>query len=351
MGCDPSILTGSVAIPQGRPLFEDVWEAAIPAGHGLNVLTMMDAAADGRLKGLYVVGYDAYLSLAHEAATRHALERLEFVVVQDLFLNETARTFGHVFLPAASSFEKDGTFMNSERRIQRVRAVVPPRGEARPDWRIVCDVAAAMGHGRGFALKSAGEIWEEIRRVWPDGAGVTYARLEQGGLQWPCRDEGDPGLRVLHVEAFARGSTAALRCIDYRPTEERVTLEFPFLLTTGRTLYQFNAATMSGRSASGALRPTDTLDIAPQDARQLGVTDGVEVRIRSRWGEAILPARVTDAVKPGELFASFHDPARFLNRLTGPHRDAIVLAPEYKVTAVTIFPDGWLGSRASPLTI
>jgi formate dehydrogenase major subunit len=140
----------------------------------------------------------------------------------------------------------------------------------------------------------------------------------------------------LHAQAFGRGPLAALRCMDYRPTKERVTPEFPFLLTTGRTLNQFNAATMSVRSASHALRPTDTLDIAPRDAVRLGIADGVAVRVQSRWGKTVLPARITDVVKQGELFASFHDPARFINRLTGPHRDSIVLAPEHKVTAVTI---------------
>ncbi|QQS13047.1 MAG: formate dehydrogenase subunit alpha [Rhodospirillales bacterium] len=338
MGCDPSILTGSVAIPERRGLFERVWGTTLSDVHGLNLLAMVDAAAAGDLKALWVVGYDIYLTLANEPATRRALERLELVVVQDLFLTETADAFGHVFLPATSVFEKDGTFMNAERRVQRVRAALPPAGEARHDWRILADVAARLGRGDAFAFTSAEDIWNEIRQVWPEGAGIDYRRLDERGLQWPCRDAADPGTTILHAASFARGRTAALRRIDYAPTTETTDAAFPFMLTTGRDLYQFNAGTMTMRTRNVELRPSDTIDVAPVDAERLGIGTGDRVRVRSRHGVAILPARVTDAVKPGEAFATFHVAATFLNRITGPRRDRITLAPEYKVTAVALEP-------------
>lgn len=337
MGCDPGVLTGSAAIEERRELFEATWGAPLPHARGLNLMEMIDAAAAGRLKALWVIGYDILPTLAHEAATARALGNLELLIVQDLFLTETAREFGSIVLPAAASFEKDGTFMNSERRIQRVRRAIDPPGACRPDWRIICDLAERMGYGPTFHYAGPEEIWEEIRRVWPEGAGVTYARLERdGGLQWPCRDESDPGTKVLHVDQFASGPRAILKPVAYAPTPEAVDSEFPFLLTTGRSLYQFNVGDMSRRTANVQLRPTDLLCIAPEDGRVIGLADGDTVRLRSRYGETRLPVRLDPAVQQGQAFATFHDPTVRLNRVTGPHRDAMVGAPEYKVTAVSI---------------
>ena len=335
MGCDPGNLTGSLALEAGRTRFEEVWQAPLPRSPGLNLLEMMDAAEAGRLKALYVVGFDIDLSLAHQAATRRALGKLDLLVVQDLVLNETAR-HAHVFLPAASSFEKDGTFMNAERRVQRVRRSLPPPGEARPDWQILCELAAAMGKGEHFKHADAESIWNEVRAVWPASAGLSYARLDRGGLQWPCRDEGDPGQATLHAEGFTGGPTATLQVVDYRPSAESTDAEFPFLLSTGRHLYQFNAATMSGGGPLRALRPTDTLDMHPTDAHRLALVDGELLRLRSRHGWAELPLRICDQVQPGQLFASFHDPSVGLNRITSAERDSIVQAPEYKLTAVQV---------------
>lgn len=337
MGCDPANLTGSQPLEGGRARFEAVWQAPLPTSRGMNLLEMMDAAEAGRLKALYVVGFDIDLSLAHQAATRRALARLDLLVVQDLFLNETAR-HAHVFLPAASSFEKDGSFMNAERRVQRVRRSLPALGEARPDWQILCELAAAMGRGEHFRHADAESIWNEIRSVWPDAAGLSYARLEAGGLQWPCRDEADPGRSLLHAQAFAGGPKARLREVDYRPSAECTDPDFPFLLTTGRHLHQFNAATMSARSPLRTLRPTDTVDMNPADAARLELVDGGTVALRSRHGEVVLPLRLSDQVQAGQLFASFHDPAVALNRLTSPQRDGMVQTPEYKLTAVCVTP-------------
>ncbi|MBI5936767.1 MAG: formate dehydrogenase subunit alpha [Betaproteobacteria bacterium] len=336
MGCDPGTLTGGAGLNDARDAFARHWGAPLPSNTGLNMLQMMDAAAAGRLKGLWCIGYDILHSNANMASTRQALAALELLVVQDMFLTETAREFAHVFLPAASSFEKDGTFMNAERRIQRIRAAVPAPGNARPDWRIVADLARALGAGEQFAFDSAEPIWNEITRVWPGAAGIDYARLDRQGLQWPCPSADHPGTAILHRDRFPIGPRAALKRLDFHASPESASEEFPFLLITGRTLYQFNAATMTGRTPNTLLRPTDTLDISPQDAARLGLGNGQRVRVRSRHGAAVLPLRISGMMKPGELFATFHDPAARLNAVTSPHRDRYVKAPEYKRTAISL---------------
>jgi formate dehydrogenase major subunit len=300
------------------------------------MLEMMDAAEAGELKALWTIGYDIALTNANFAGTERALSSLDFIIVQDMFLNETARRFGSIFLPATSSFEKDGTFMNAERRVQRIRKAVEPVGESKPDWTIVCAIAAAMGKGQFFDYDSVEEIWDEIRVVWPVGYGITYRRLDESGLQWPCPRENHPGTEVMHVNNFPIGKKAALRRISYCPTEEKVDEEFPFLLMTGRTLHQFNAGTMTMRTRNKRLRPTDFLELSPDDAEQLQLHKRDRVLVQSRYGSASLPIRITRRVKPGELFATFHDAAVFLNRVTSPHRDRYVKSPEYKVTAVKI---------------
>jgi formate dehydrogenase major subunit len=336
MGCDPSILTGSVSIRDHGPRFETAWRAQLPRQKGLNLLEMIDVASSGRLKALWIIGYDILPTLANMNVTRRALDKLEFVVVQDLFLTKTADAAADVFLPAASTFEKDGTFMNAERRIQLVRKVIEPPGNALTDWQIISGLARRMGHGAQFAYRSSEDIWNEIRQVWPAVAGITYSRLEQAGVQWPCATSSDPGTTILHGSGFAHGPRAGLRCIEYRPTPEKTSIEFPFLLTTGRSLYQFNAGTMTMRTANRRLRPTDILDIAPDDAQRLGIKSGDRVRVQSRYGSVRMVIKVKDDVSTGELFATFQDPRIGLNRLTGPYRDTVVQAPEFKVTAVNI---------------
>jgi formate dehydrogenase major subunit len=197
-----------------------------------------------------------------------------------------------------------------------------------------------MGRGAPFAYRDPGEIWEEIRRVWPAGRGITYARLESGGLQWPCPAEDHPGTTLLHAGTFARGPRAPLSRIAWRPTPETVTPEFPFLLTTGRTLHQFNAGTMTMRTDNVRLRPADTLDLNPADAGRLGFTPGQRLAVRSRHGATVLPLRCDPRVKPGEAFATFHTAVAALNRLIGPGTDNVTQTPEYKVTAVALSPAG-----------
>lgn len=336
MGCDPGILTGSITIEAGRELFESVWKTPIPTAAGLNQLQMIDAARDGKLKALWTIGYDVFLSNANAHETKKAFANMDLVIIQDFFMNETAKRFGHVFFPAVTSFEKDGTFMNGERRVQRIRGAVSPRGNSRSDWEIVCDLAAAMGHAKDFAFTSAEEIWNEVRAVWPPGYGITYERIEKAGIQWPCPDVDHPGTEILHGESFSNGVKAALRRIKFRPTKEVVSDDFPFLLTTGRVLEQFNAGTMTMRTPNRKLRPTDLLMISKADSTRLSISGGESVRLKSKYGEAVLPIEITDKVKTGELFASFHDPKVFLNYATGPTRDRFTQAPEFKVTAVQV---------------
>ncbi|MBK6723887.1 MAG: formate dehydrogenase subunit alpha [Acidobacteria bacterium] len=336
MGCDPGILTGSVTIETGRELFESVWKQPVPTKAGLNQLQMIDAARDGKLKALWTIGYDVFLSNANAHETAKAFANMDLVIIQDFFMNETAKQFGHVFFPATTSFEKDGTFMNGERRVQRIRAAVSPRGNAKSDLEIICDLAAAMGFEKDFAFKTAEGVWDEVRAVWPPGYGITYERIEKAGIQWPCPDIDHPGTEVLHGESFSNGVAAALKRIKYRPTKEVVTDDFPFMLTTGRVLEQFNAGTMTMRTPNKELRPTDLLQMSKADSQRLSIADGEKVRLLSNYGEAVLPVEITNKVKTGELFASFHDPAVFLNYATGPTRDRFTQAPEFKVTAVRI---------------
>ncbi|MGH2570135.1 MAG: formate dehydrogenase subunit alpha, partial [bacterium] len=257
MGCEPRHLTGYADLEEARERFERSWGAAIPRNPGLDLMEMMDAARESRLRALYAIGYDVLLTNPNARATREALANLELVVVQDLFMTETARELATVFLPAACSFEKDGTFMNGERRVQRVRRAVDPPGSARSDWEILCSLAQAMGRFRGFEYRSAREIWDEVRTVWPAGAGITWDRLENGGLQWPCPSEDHPGTTVLHAGTFAHGRRAALRRVEVRATGEAPIAEFPLTLVTGRKLYQFNAGTMTGRTPNTVFQPSD----------------------------------------------------------------------------------------------
>ena len=335
MGCDPNALAGSVAIDAGRDACGAFWGVPLPRNRGLNLLEMMDGALAGRLKALWTIGYDVLLTNPRLAETVRALRSLEFVVVQDMFLNETAREVGTVFLPACSSFEKDGTFMNAERRIQRVRAAIRPMGASKPDWQILCEIARALG-GRGFSFTSPEEIWNEVRALCPGARGMTYERLEAGGLQWPCPGEEHPGTPLLHGNEFPTGRRATLTAVEFEETTETVTLEYPLRLITGRSLYQFNAGTMTGRTPNTELRPSDQVSVSPADAERLEVHEGDLVRVRSRYGSTALPAHVDPALRAGDLFATFQQPSSLLNVVTGPNRDGAVSTPEYKVTAVRI---------------
>jgi formate dehydrogenase major subunit len=334
MGCDPGTLPGSIPLEDGRSRFEKQW-GRLPSTRGLNLLEMMDAAPAGRFKALWAIGYDVLLTNPNTNETANALRSLDLVIVQDLFLNETAREVGTVFLPACSSFEKDGTFMNGERRVQRVRAALRPVGESKPDWQIVAEIARTMGHD-GFSFRGPEQIWDEVRSLCPDAWGMTYARLDQTGLQWPCPNETHPGTPVLHAKHFASGQRALLQCVEFRATPEQTTPQYPFLLITGRSLYQFNAGTMTGRTRNTELRPRDLLDISAEDADAVGISDRESVRVVSRYGASVLPVRISADVMRGQMFATFQTPDFLVNLLTGPNRDSVTYTPEYKVTAVRL---------------
>ena len=336
MGSEPKLLAGYVPIDEARAQFETAWGAALPATKGKNMMEMLDAAVDGKFKALWCIGYDIMLTNPNAHETRRAMEQLDLVIVQDLFMNQTAKEFAHVFLPAASSFEKDGTFMNGERRVQRVHKAIEPVGESRADWEIVCAVARALGHEKQFAYRSAEEIWDEVRAVWGQAAGMSYARLDQRGLQWPCPSEDNPGTDTLHVSEFTHGKTTPLRRIEYVSPPELTSDEFPFLLTTGRNLYQYNAATQTSRTPNNTMRQTDYVNVSTADARRLGLCDGETVRLRSQQGSAELPVQISDTVKPGILYATFHNARVFLNEITTSQRDRYTKTPEYKVTAVCV---------------
>jgi formate dehydrogenase major subunit len=212
---------------------------------------------------------------------------------------------------------------------------LPPRGASKADWKIVCDVARGLG-GWGFDFAGPEAIWDEVRTLCAGARGMTYARLDAGGLQWPCPAPEHPGTPILHAGAFANGARAALQIVPYRSAPELIAADRPFQLITGRSLYQFNAGTMTGRTRNNELRPTDVLDISPDDAGRAGVGDGDRIRVSSRYGSAVLAAHVNPAVQSGQLFATFHSPAIRLNAVTGDRRDPTTGTPEYKVTAVRI---------------
>ena len=262
MGCEPDRLTGSQKLEAARATHEHEWGAALPTRPGLTLPEMIEAADAGRLKALVVVGYDILLTMPNADATARALGKLDALIVLDLFFTETARAAGTVFLPVASSFEKDGTFMNSERRIQRVRQALPRRGECKTDGEVLSLLAQRLGGGDGFRHADARAVWDEVRRLWPAAAGISYERIESRGLQWPCPSEDHAGTELLHADRFAIGPRARFHAIDYRASEEQPTPDLPFVLVTGRQLHHFNAATMTDRTANRELRPND-LGAAP----------------------------------------------------------------------------------------
>lgn len=338
MGCEPSRLTGYQKLGQAEEVHAQVWGAELPRASGLNALEMIDAAGEGRMKALLVIGYDPLLSHPDARETAESLNGLDALIVVDLFLTETAKAFGTVFLPAASPFEKEGTYMNGERRVQRVRQVLPPKGNSRTDGAILAGLAERLGAGAHFAHPDASAVWEEARQVWPAIAGISHARLDrEGGLQWPCPGEAHPGTPVLHVGTFP-GGRAAFRPLAWRPSLETPDQDYPFLLNTGRSLFHFNAATMTGRTRNRELRADDELELHPDDAAKLNLSAGDPVHVESRHGAFTLRVRPTDRVRRGEPFATFHAMAAYVNLATGPGRDAVTGTPEYKVTAVRLRP-------------
>jgi formate dehydrogenase major subunit len=336
MGSFPHELSGyrHVSDEAARALFEGAWGVPIDAEPGLRIPNMLDAAIDGVFRGIYIQGEDILQSDPNSHHVAAGLAAMECVVVQDLFLNETAN-YAHVFLPGSTFLEKDGTFTNAERRIQLVRKVMEPlNGMA--DWQVTQALAQAMGLGWTYSHPS--EIMDEIAALTPSFAGVSFARLEKAGsLQWPANDAARDGTPIMHISGFVRGKGKFV-VTDYVPTDEKTGPRFPLLLTTGRILSQYNVGAQTRRTANSIWHEEDLLEIHPVDAEDRGIREGDWVRLASRAGETSLRARITDRVAPGVVYTTFHHPDTQANVVTTEHSDWATNCPEYKVTAVQVSP-------------
>jgi len=334
MGSFPHELPGyrSVADDKVRGAFEDVWGLNLDNEPGFRINNMLDAAVAGQYKGLYVQGGDIAQSDPNTHHVEEALKNLECLIVQDLFLNETAK-FATVFLPGASFLEKNGTFTNAERRISPVRRVMKPLA-GKEDWEVTQGLCNAMGYEMTYTHPR--EIMREIASLTPTFANVTYERLDkEGSIQWPCNDEAPDGTPTMHLEEFVRGK-GLFKVTEYIPTDEKVTRRFPLLLTTGRILSQYNVGAQTRRTENNTWHDQDLLEIHPNDATDRGIVNGDRVKIASRSGETHLTAHITERVQPNVVYTTFHHPESGANVITTDNSDWATNCPEYKVTAVQI---------------
>ena len=336
MGSFPHELPGyrHISDTPTRTLFEGAWGVSLDAEPGLRIPNMFDAAVGGSFMGLYVQGEDIVQSDPDTHHVTAGLAAMECIVVQDLFLNETAN-YAHVFLPGSTFLERDGIFINAERRVQRIRRVMSPRN-GKADWEITQDLSNALGYPMHYTHPS--EIMDEIARLTPTFAGVSYAKLEAvGPVQWPCNEAAPEGTPVMHIDHFVRGQGRFL-ITEYQPTDERSNRKFPLLLTTGRILSQYNVGAQTRRTENVVWHEEDQLEIHPADAEARGIRSGDWVRLASRAGETSLRATVTDRVAPGVVYTTFHHPMTQANVVTTDYSDWATNCPEYKVTAVQITP-------------
>ena len=338
VGALPNVFTGyqRVGDPPSQEKFTKAWGTELSDQPGLTVVEILHAAHEGQIKALYIMGENPMVSDPDITHVEESLKKLEFLVVQHIFLTETAR-LAHVVLPAVSFAEKDGTFTNTERRVQRVRKAVEPVGQSWQDWRIIAGLAARMGYPMSY--KSAEEIFEEIRSLTPSYAGITYKRLDkEAGIQWPCPNTEHPGTRFLHRDRFTRGK-GLFHAIEYIPPHESPDASYPMMLTTGRVLYHYHGASMTGRSEGMLFRyPKGYMELSQKDAERLGLADGQVARVSSRRGEIEIPVCITACVEPGTVFIPFHFYEMAANRLTHSKLDPVGKIPEYKVCAVKVEP-------------
>jgi predicted molibdopterin-dependent oxidoreductase YjgC len=302
---------------------------------GLTVTDMVELAGTGDINAMYVMGENPLVADPDINHAKECLEKLDFLIVQDIFLSETAE-IADIVLPGASYAEKDGTFTATDRRVQKVNKAVDPVGESKTDWEIICLIANELG-ADGFEFKTSEEIMAEISKLTPIYGGVTYSRLEYGGiLHWPCPDEEHPGTPYLHKEKFSRG-LGKFHGIAYKEPAETPDEEFPLTLTTGRIMFHFHTGTMSRRADKLHKEvPEAYIEIHPQDAEPLGMGRDTQVKVSSRRGEIELVARVTDRITPGVVFIPFHFAEAAANALTNSAFDPVAKIPEYKVCAVKV---------------
>ena len=336
MGSFPHEFSGyrHVSDDAARELFVKDWGVPLEKEPGLRINNMLDAAVDGSFKGLYVQGEDIMQSDPNAKHVAAGLLAMECVVVQDLFLNETAN-YAHVFLPGSTFLEKDGTFINAERRIQLVRKVMEPKN-GMADWEITCALSNALGYPMHYNHPS--EIMDEIARLTPTFAGVSFEKLDElGSIQWPCNEKAPTGTPVMHIGSFVRGKGNFV-ITEYLPTAERVGPRYPLLLTTGRILSQYNVGAQTRRTDNVVWHDEDLLEIHPHDAEERGIADGTWVKLASRAGETTLRAQITDRVAPGVVYTTFHHPDTQANVVTTDYSDWATNCPEYKCTAVQVSP-------------
>ncbi len=347
MGCLPNFYTAyqRVADEAARTKFVEAWGSAASLQNGLTIVEMLNAAEAGKVKAMFVLGENPVMTDPDQTHTRKALEHLDFLVVQEIFMSETAE-LADVVLPGVSFAEKEGTVTNTERRVQRMRKVIEPFANARPDWQILCDLAkrveARLGLDRSkgkfvsWDYAKPQEIMTEINALTPSYGGITYERIEKGGLQWPCPNAEHPGTPFLHAGKFSRG-LGKFNAVEWQPAKELPDAEYPLVLTTGRVLYHFHGGNMSRRSAGlDAIHPEGRVEINPEDAKKLGVADGDMVKVTSRRGQVVAKAEVVDRPDPGVVFMTFHFKEAAANLLTIVALDPVAKIPEYKVSAVRV---------------
>jgi predicted molibdopterin-dependent oxidoreductase YjgC len=316
-----------------RRKFEGAWDADLPTNPGGRVPEFIERAGEGIVKGMFVMGEDPAMSDPNRERVIACLRKLEFLAVQEIFVSETAK-LAHVILPGACFAEKDGTFTNTERRVQRVRKAVHPPGEARADWEILCSVSSAMGYPMSYAHPSA--IWDELARLAPPLAGIDYGRIEGTGLQWPCPTKDHPGTPYLHAGRFTRGR-GHFHAIRFRPPAEAPDADYPLLLSTGRTLYHYNVGNMTRKTeAIDQKQHENFVEVHAEDAGQIGVRDGEMIRVSTRRGALTVRAAVGEKVRPGALWMPFHFVETPTNNLTNDAFDNVTCTAEYKCCAARI---------------
>jgi len=336
MGALPNVYPGYQAVTDAKvkSKFEAAWGGSLSPSVGMPITEIVEAAYKGKIKAMYLIGENPLLSEPDSTHAEEALNKLEFLVVQDIFLSETAE-LADVILPGVSFAEKDGTFTNTERRVQRVRKAVEPIGKSRADWEITCQVGKKMGSS-GFDFKNASQIMDEIASLTPSYGGIGYRRLEKSGLQWPCPTQEHSGTPILHTQQFTRGKGQFIP-LEYKPPMELPDKQYPLVLTTGRSLYHFHTGTMTRRvEGLNVLMREGEVEINPADAAKLGIADGDKVKVASRRGEVVAKANVTEASPAGVVFMTFHFAESPANRLTNPALDPVAKIPEYKVCAVRV---------------